>query len=90
MQTIIPTIPFINNMTISGIFMKNGNFISSDVDVDINGSDNTIKLRYHDSTGTLHYSIKNLLDVKFLKDRNNIIDSILFSDGIVVWENNFC
>jgi hypothetical protein len=87
MQTIIP---MINNMTNSGIFMHDGEFISSDVDVSIDGSDNTIKFKYHDSVGALHYSIKNLLDVKFLKDRNNIIDSVLFSNGIVVWENNFC
>jgi hypothetical protein len=87
MQTIIP---MINNMTNSGIFMHDGEFISSDVNVDIDGSDNTIKFRYHDNHGAVHYSIKNLLEVKFLKDRNNIIDSVLFGNGIVVWENNFC
>ena len=80
----------ISNMTNSGIFMRGGEFISSDVNVDIDGSDNTIKFRYHDNHGAVHYSIKNLLEVKFLKDTNNIIDSVLFSNGIVVWENNFC
>ena len=80
----------INNMTKSGIYMRGGDFISSDVDVDINGSDNTIKLRYHDNHGAVHYSIKSLKEIKFLKDRNNIIDSVLMDNGIVIWENNFC
>jgi len=80
----------ISNMTNSGVFMSEGNFISSDVDVSINGSDNTIKLRYHDKNGDIHFSIKHLLEVEFLKDMNNIIDSVLFKEGIVIWENNFC
>lgn len=87
MQTIIP---MISNMTNSGIFMHDGCFISSDVDVSIDGSNNTIKFKYHDGHGLLHYSKKHLNDVKFLKDTNNIISSVMMDSGIVVWENNFC